>query len=367
MKRTKLFLISALLPLVMSCGNSNQNDKQNSNNETQKNQETRYKNNFSVKIDNLDTGSIGKIGDKYYLSIAEDSIIKVDSSLIKVDGKTIAVLGENELTYTIDTKNFRCGIVPVSVEIHFNGKTETPAASVKLMSDITPKTKSYKVVKTYNHDREAYTQGLIYEDGYFYESTGLNRKSSLRKVKIENGEVLQSKMLEDQYFGEGLATIDDRLIQLTWRSNVGFVYDKKTFNKIQDFPINVEGWGLTNVGDTLLLTDGTENIYFLESKSFTQQKYVQVYDNLGPVKMLNESEIINGKLYCNIYQSDMIAVIDYHTGKVLNYINLSGILPTSQRDNTTDVLNGIAYDEKNNKLYVTGKNWPKLYEIKIID
>lgn len=351
---------------MFACNNSTTNQSTTAT-ETNQNVQPKVEKHFSLEINKLDTESYEKIGDKFELKIQKDGEQKIDSSIIKIDGKKFASLGENELIFTLDTKNFRCGLVPISIEINYDGKKEYVANSIKLASNITPKKKSYKIEKVFNHDKNAYTQGLFFENGVLYESTGLNRKSSLRKVKLENGDVMKAVNLESQYFGEGITTIGNKIYMLTWRSQKGFVYDKETFQQLSEFQLNSEGWGLTNVGDTLLLTDGTENIYFLDKEYCGQLKYVQVYDNLGPVKMLNESEIINGHLYANIYQSDLIAEIDYHTGKVLSYIDLSGILPENLIDENTDVLNGIAYDEKGNRIFVTGKNWPKLYQIKIID
>lgn len=357
-----LFSSSALL---FSCGQNGQENK--NQNQPQNQPQPHQEKNFSLKLSNLDENSIGKISDKFSLDIVKDKGVDFDSASVSVDGRKFASLNTDETSLTIDTKNFRCGIVPVTVQVFKDGKSEYLGSSVKLHSDIVPKRKTFKVLKTYNHDNQAYTQGLQYEDGAFYESTGLKKKSSLRKVKPENGEVLQSYILEEEYFGEGLTIMDDKLVQLTWQNHKGFVYDKKTFEKLRDFDVATEGWGLTYYNDTLLLTDGSENVYFLEKNNFSSVKYIQVYDNLGPVKMLNETEMIDGRLYANIYQSDLIAEIDYHSGKVLSYIELTNLLPATLRESNTDVLNGIAYDEKGKRLFVTGKNWPKLFEIQIID
>ncbi|MBQ3656902.1 MAG: glutaminyl-peptide cyclotransferase [Bacteroidales bacterium] len=357
-----LFSTSAL---CFSCGQSGQENKTQNQNIQQ--QPVVQEKNFSLKLSNLDENSIGKVADKFSLDIIKEKGVDFDSATVNADGKKIAALNSGELSLTIDTKDFRCGIVPLTVQVFKDGKSEYLSASVKLHSDIVPKRKTFKVVKTFNHDNQAYTQGLQYEDGVFYESTGLKKKSSLRKVKPETGEILQSFILEDEYFGEGLTIMDDKLVQLTWQNHKGFVYDKTSFEKIREFDVATEGWGLTYFNDTLYLTDGSENIYFLEKNNFSTVKYVQVYDNLGPVKMLNETEMIDGKLYANIYQSDLIAEIDYHTGKVLSYIELTNLLPQNLRTDNTDVLNGIAYDEKGNRLFVTGKNWPKLFQIQIID
>ena len=365
MKFLNKFFLFSVSALLFSCGHSeNQNKNQNT---PQNSRPAVQEKHFSLKISNLDENSTGKTGDKFSLEISALKGENFDSALLSVDGKKLRTLNAEDLPYVIETKNLRCGLVPVTVQVFYGGGQEYAGGSVKLHSDITPKRKTYKVLKSYSHDIQAYTQGLQYEDGFFYESTGLKKKSSLRKVKPETGEILQSYILEDEFFGEGLTIMDDKLVQLTWQNHKGFVYDKKTFEKLRDFDISTEGWGLSYFNDTLLLTDGSENVYFLEKNNFSTVRFVQVYDNLGPVKMLNETEIINGKLYANIYQTDMIAEIDFHSGKVLSYIELDDILPQNLRSSQTDVLNGIAYDGKGGRLFVTGKNWPKVFQIEIID
>ena len=360
----KILLFSASF-LFFSCGqNGNENKNQTQN---QNVQQPIQEKNFSLKVSNLDENSIGKVADKFSLEILNENNKNIDSVVISVDGKKYAVLKPSELPYIVDTKSFRCGMIPLTLQVFYEGKTEHLGSSIKLFSEVIPKRKTYKVVASYNHDNQAYTQGLQFEDGFFYESTGLNNKSSLRKVKPETGEILQSYILEGEYFGEGLTIVDNKLIQLTWKNHKGFVYDKKNFEKIQEFDVATEGWGLSYYNDTLLLTDGSENIYFLEKNNFSTLKFIQVYDNLGPVKMLNETEIINGRLYANIYQSDLIAEIDFHNGKVLSYIELTNILPNNLRTDNTDVLNGIAYDKKGDRIFVTGKNWPKVFQIQLLD
>ncbi len=364
--------MTALLPFALqSCGGSGTSGGGNTASSQSATTTTQpvAKQHFEIKIINLNPESTGKVGDEYSLDITDDGTVSADSTIIKVDGKKIATLPKGETSFRIATANIRCGRVPVSVQFCLPGGTsEYASQTLMLYSDIVPKKKSYKVLATYPHDVAAYTQGLVYEDGCFYESTGLTRKSSLRKVKIDNGSVLQSVNLEDEYFGEGLAMVGDKLMQLTWTSHKGFVYDKKTFERLSEFNVATEGWGLSALNkDTLILTSGSENLYFLEPNGFSNIKTIQVCDNLGVVQRLNETEIVNGRLLANIYQTDLIAEIDYNTGKVLSYIDLEGILPGNLRSSSTDVLNGIAYDAAGDRLFVTGKNWPKLYLIKIID
>ena len=360
----------ALLPLALqSCGGSGTSGGNATSQSNTAAQQQPVKQHFEIKILNDNPESTGKVGDNYSLSITSDGTVEADSTIVKVDDQKVATLPKGETTFSIATSALRCGRVPVSVQFCLPyGKSEYASQSLMLFSDIVPKKKSYKVVATYPHDVGAYTQGLVYENGHLYESTGLNGKSTLRKVKIDNGDIIQSVSLESDYFGEGLAMIGDRLMQLTWTSHKGFVYDKNTFQRLSEFGVATEGWGLSAINkDTLILTSGSENLYFLEPNGFSTTKTLQVCDNLGVVQRLNETEIVSGRLLANIYQTDQIAEIDYNTGKVLSYIDLTGLLPDNLRTSSTDVLNGIAYDEAGDRLFVTGKNWPKLYIIKIID
>ena len=369
--RRNAILLTAMLPFAIQSCNSSSSGGSNANTTSQTSTVSQQpaKQHFEIKILNKNPESTGKVGDEYALNITGDGTVTADSTIIKVDGKKVATLPKGGTSFDIATSALRCGRVPVSVQFCLpDGTSEYASQSLMLFSDIVPKKKGFKVLASYPHDVAAYTQGLVYENGYFYESTGLQRKSSLRKVKIDKGDIVQSVNLEDEYFGEGLAMIGDRLMQLTWTSHKGFVYDKKTFQKLSEFNVATEGWGLTALGnDTLILTSGSENLYFLEPNGFSTIKTIQVCDNLGVVQRLNETEMVKGRLLANIYTTDQIAEIDYNTGKVLSYIDLEGLLPDNLRSSTTDVLNGIAYDEAGDKLYVTGKNWPKVYLIKIID
>ncbi|MEO8097661.1 MAG: glutaminyl-peptide cyclotransferase [Acidobacteriota bacterium] len=224
---------------------------------------------------------------------------------------------------------------------------------------------TYQVVKSYPHDRTAFTQGLLILDGQMYESTGLNGKSNIRRVDLETGRVMQIQNVPQQYFGEGLAAIDDRLIELTWQNGVGFVYDRKTFKMLKIFPYSGEGWGLTSDGKRLILSDGTENLRFLDPTTLKETGRVAVTDAGRPIKELNELEYIRGEVWANVWQTNRIARINIQTGRVTSWINLTGILPVMDTPGT-DVLNGIAYDAQRDRIFITGKLWPKLFEIKVV-
>jgi len=224
----------------------------------------------------------------------------------------------------------------------------------------------YNVINVYPHDRNAFTQGLVFEDGFLYEGTGLYGQSSLRKVELESGEVLQIYELPEQFFGEGITTYEDKIIQLTWKSHVGFVYDKESFDLLGEFSYSTEGWGITYDGERLIMSDGTSTLYFLNPETFERIGQIEVFDHRGPVTKLNELEYVEGQIYANIWQADRVAIISPETGRVVGWIDLTGLLTEEDRSQPVDVLNGIAYDAANGRLFVTGKLWPKLFEIEVI-
>lgn len=221
---------------------------------------------------------------------------------------------------------------------------------------------AYKIVMTYPHDRTAFTQGLIYQDGFLYESTGLYGHSSLRKVDLTTGTVLQEHSLPPQFFGEGLTIYGNKIIQLTWQSKLGFVYDQKSFVVQQTFSYPTEGWGITHDGKQLIMSDGSSTLYCLDPKTFKEIGRIEVLDQDKPVKGINELEYIKGEIFANIWPTTRIARISPKTGRVTGWIDFAGIVPLEK---DADVLNGIAYDTKNGRIFVTGKLWPKVFEISI--
>jgi glutamine cyclotransferase len=223
----------------------------------------------------------------------------------------------------------------------------------------------YKIIHTYPHDRNAFTQGLIYDGGVLYEGTGLYGQSSLRKVELETGKVLQEYDLPPQYFGEGVTVWRNKLIQLTWQSHLGFVYEKETFRQLREFSYSTEGWGITHDGTRLIMSDGTSTLYFLNPSTFERVGRLDVRDNDLPVMRLNELEYVKGEIYANIWLTDRIAKISPQTGQVIGWVDLTGLLTPEERVHA-DVLNGIAYDDKRNRFFVTGKLWPKLFEIEVV-
>jgi glutaminyl-peptide cyclotransferase len=225
----------------------------------------------------------------------------------------------------------------------------------------------YQVVKVYPHDRQAFTQGLQYVDGFLYEGTGQHGQSSIRKVKLDTGQVVQHQPLDSKYFGEGITVFGDTLVQLTWQTELGFVYDKTTFKQLKTFRYTGEGWGLTHDGKRLIMSNGDARgeLRFLDPASLKETGRLVVRDGGRPVDDLNELEYVKGEVFANIWQTHRIARISPKTGEVTGWIDLTGLL--DPRDAAgVDVLNGIAYDEAGDRLFVTGKYWPKLFEIKIV-
>jgi len=223
---------------------------------------------------------------------------------------------------------------------------------------------SYSVVRVFPHDRAAFTQGFEYADGFFYEGTGLSGRSSIRKVAIETGQVVQRRDVDAEYFGEGITIWKSDLIELTWQSKVGFVYDRSTFAPKRTFSYPGEGWGLTHDDTALIMSDGSAALRFLDPVSFAERRRVTVTDGGMPIQRLNELEYVKGQIYANIWQTNLIARIAPESGRVLGWIDLTGLLPAADRADV-DVLNGIAYDAARDRLFVTGKLWPKVFEIKV--
>lgn len=224
---------------------------------------------------------------------------------------------------------------------------------------------SYKIVQTYHHDPSAFTQGLVYDGGVLYEGTGEYGQSTLRRVRLEDGSVLQQTKLASSLFGEGVAVWMDRLIQLTWQSGLGLVYGKENLTEIGRFSYRTEGWGLTSDGRQLIMSDGTETLHFLDPETYRERGQMPVKYNGTPVVGLNELEYINGRIYANLWPTSWIAIISPETGDVVGAVDLGGILP--KRDaRGVDVLNGIAYDAEGDRLFVTGKLWPKLFRIELV-
>lgn len=241
-----------------------------------------------------------------------------------------------------------------------------PPTPVPSPTPAQPARYTYRVINTYPHDADAFTQGLVYYDGVFYEGTGRWGESTLREVAVETGAVRQSHALEPQYFGEGITLLNDKIYQLTWQEQTGFVYDRSTFQTLQTFNYPTEGWGITHDGQRLIVSDGTSTIYFWDPATLQEIGRITVRDHEGPLNRLNELEYVNGEIWANIWLTDLIARISPDTGAVLGYVDLAGLLDTSALTQPVDVLNGIAYDPEADRLFLTGKLWPMMFEIEVV-
>jgi glutamine cyclotransferase len=225
---------------------------------------------------------------------------------------------------------------------------------------------TFKIIRVFPHDPSAFTQGLVYHDGFLYEGTGLNRQSSLRKVRLETGEVVQHVDLPGEFFGEGIAIVGDKVIQLTWQSQTGFVYRLSDFRLLRRFSYPGEGWGLTSNGNEIFMSDGTAEIRVLNATTLAEKRRFAVHDGATPIDQLNELEFVEGEIFANIWQTDRIARISPRAGKVVGWIDLKGLLSPVYRRRSDAVLNGIAYDASHKRLFVTGKLWPNIFEIQIV-
>lgn len=225
---------------------------------------------------------------------------------------------------------------------------------------------TYDLLNVYPHDEGAFTQGLAFADGILYEGTGRRGESSLRAVELQTGDNLKRVSLPDEYFGEGISVWDNTIVQLTWKSGVGLVYDRHEFRQIDEFTYDTEGWGITYDGERLIMSDGTSRLHFLDPATYSVEEVVEVTDGDSPVTRLNELEYINGLVFANVWKTDRIALIAPTDGRVVGWLDLAGLLESQQAAPGADVLNGIAYDSENDRLFVTGKLWPWLFEIRIV-
>jgi glutamine cyclotransferase len=296
-----------------------------------------------------------------------DTVPDIDSMELFIDGARLhTMIGEPDVI-ACSSRGLNVGTRPVRIIGHYaDGRKEYHDLNIILLSDIVPQYIHYKIVNTWPHDQQAYTQGLVYEAGYLYEGTGQWSESSLRKTEITTGEPVRLMLLPDDVFGEGITLFNDKIYQLTYKSQVGFVYEKESFKRIRKvYYENKEGWGLTHDGRHLIMSDGSHRIYFMDPEYFTEVRRIEVYDDKGPVSRLNELEYIEGRIFANIYGEEEIVIIDPEGGKVTARLNMRGILPEGDRHRGIDVFNGIAWDPEKRILYVTGKYWPRLFEISL--
>jgi glutamine cyclotransferase len=289
-----------------------------------------------------------------------------DSVIISFNGSRLALLKSGTWSYQVPAAAvISTGKKALKATAWKEGKAQSVTRFIEIYSSVTPPMLGYKVVNTFPHSRDAFTQGLFFDNGYLYEGTGQESGSSLREVELTTGKVLRQVNLESTLFGEGITLLGDMIFQVTWENKVGFVYEKSTFRLLRKIYYPTQGWGLTTIGNRIVMSDGSNVLYYYEPEMFTVASRLEVYDNEGPVESLNELEYIDGEIWANIWMKDKIARIDPSSGQVLAYIELTGLLPEADRDPETDVLNGIAYDGASKRIFVTGKKWPKLFEIRV--
>ena len=338
----KVSLLSLILILFLKCNSESQN-------------------NFSLKIDSPNKNI--KIDDSINLNVINKNNIKIDSIQY--------FLNDIKINSNYNLKNISAGVNKIRVLIYHNSQETVIDKKITIFSKNPPKLYSYKIINEFPHDQEAYTQGLEFDGEDLYESTGLNGKSSLRKISFKNGEVIKKIPLNKSYFGEGLTIINNKIIQLTWKSKIGFVYDKKSMDINSSFEYNqsIEGWGLCNDGNFLYKSDGTNKIWKLDPNSYEELSYIEVYTNKSKLNKLNELEWVKGDIYANTYQfnKDVVVIINPLNGTVKGVVDFSGLKNKVNQHANLNVLNGIAFNKKRNSFFITGKNWNKIFEVLIID
>lgn len=324
----------------------------------------------SIRMDSPSSDAEFKLKDKITVTLSQHpENIKLDSIKVYFDGREQATGKSAPWEFTVPpAENRYTGRRSIKAVAYSGGNIMTTTRFVVVYSDAVPKKYGYRVIHTYPHDKDAFTQGLFYDKGVLYEGTGQEAGSSLREVELTTGKVLKQTSLDPSLFGEGITLYKGRIFQVTWKNKVGFVYDEQSFNLINKIYYQTQGWGLTTINDRIVMSDGTNVLYFFDPETFTVISQIEVYDNKRKVDQLNELEYINGEIWANIWMTDQIARIDPASGKVNSYVDLSGIFPERERQSTdADVLNGIAYDPAGKRIFVTGKKWPKLYEITVTE
>lgn len=343
MKLLKYLTIIFLSVFIFSCGmNSGKN-----------------KSEFAIKTNAKDHA----ISNSETLNLSIENLKNhlIDSVQYTLNGKSI----QN----TIDLKDIKLGTQIIEATVYFNNKIQKTSYKIIILNSEPPKIYTYKIINEYPHDITSYTQGLEFFNDTLYESTGQNKESKLRKLDYKTGAVLKNIHLADQYFGEGLTILNNKIYQLTWRGGLGFVYDVHSMEKLNEFKYgkSKEGWGLCNDGKIIYKSDGTEHIWLLNPNTLAEEDYIQVYTNKGKIVEINEMEWINGAIYANRYQKDGVAIINPKNGAVIGVIDFSPLKKLVTQHPGLDVLNGIAYNPTTKTIFVTGKRWDKLFEVEILE
>jgi glutamine cyclotransferase len=350
MKFLSLFTFLILSFFLNNCGNGNGEKK----------------NLFKIEINN--SKKVYTTNDTLILSLKNLKERAIDSVTFSINNDPITTTSGIGFT-NINLTDQKLGNRSLNAVVYSEGTTSKASVKIKLVAATPPKLYTYKVLESYPHDIEAFTQGLEFHGEFLYESTGKYRGSSLRKTDLETGRIIQDVPLADQYFGEGLTIINDKIYQLTWQEKTGFIYDLATLERTGTFVYgkSKEGWGLCNDGSNIYKSDGTQKIWKLNSNTLAEEGYIEIYTNTRKINSVNELEWVDGKIYANIYEKEAIAIVNPTNGAVEGVIDLKGLKNRVKQHSKLNVLNGIAYRGEDNILYITGKNWDKLFKIEIVE
>lgn len=346
MLKAKLFVFILLGIAVTSC----------------KDDENALKNLFS--LENSSIKPILKLEESIDLVLQNKENIIIDSVVYYINGEKIGTVKGNE-KLPFGLKNQKLGNQTIKSLVYFEGKNTEISTSFTIYASVEPKIIDYTIINTFPHDIKAYTQGFEFYNGILFESTGQYKESTLRKTDYKTGKVTEQIQLEDKYFAEGITVLNDKIYQLTWQEKTGFVYDAKTLKLEKTFSYETQGWGITNDGEKLYMSDGSEKIYILNPETLKVEDIINVYTNSAKIDSINEMEWVDGKIWANIYQKDAIAVINPKTGAVENVINCAELRNKVTQHPEIDAFNGIAYNKTTNTFFVTGKYWDKTFEIKV--
>ncbi|MBN1599548.1 MAG: glutaminyl-peptide cyclotransferase [Bacteroidales bacterium] len=304
-----------------------------------------------------------------FLLNKENSLLKPDSTQLYINGEKRSSINNNALDFKISSVSKKVGRQNIRIKLFYNDSLEQSISSrITILSDIIPKKLDYRVLKKIPHNEKSFTQGLMFHNGFLYEGTGRNNESALNKIDPVTGKTILQRKLDRKYFGEGITYYNDHIYQITYRSQVGFVYNAESFELIREFDLQTsQGWGLTTDGKSLIMSDGSSLLYFFDPDYFTLVSQLDVCDNKASQTNLNELEYVNGCIWANVYGETYIIKIDAETGKVISKLDLIEIFPESIPPDIDHVLNGIAYNNEKQSYFITGKLWPVIYEIKIIE
>lgn len=358
---SRLFICTLILPFLVACSGTEKNNNHGSVSKSSVGNLTRF------ELPEAETSYT--LGESVPVQLAVPDSLAVDSIQYRINGVLVQTAYSRPFRYDWNSGGSAVGPIGIRAVTYFsNERSEGKNTRVILLAPSAPEKISYRVRKQYPHDVQAFTQGLEYHEGYLYEGTGNYGESSLRKVELETGRSVQFANLSADLFGEGITILNDQVYQLTYKARTGFVYEKESLRRVRQFYYqSYEGWGLTNDGEHLIMSDGSNILYFMEPQYFTEVRRIQVYNDQGPVGRLNELEYIEGKIFANIFGREEIIVIDPRTGAVTGRLDMQGIFPDKERQRGMDVFNGIAWNPEEELMYVTGKYWPLLFEIELLD